>query len=298
MKIFAAVLIVLVVVTGILGPQLFFVVDETQLAVVTRFGEVRSEITKPGLYVKTPFVDSVNYFDARRTLFDAPPDALLTSDKKRLVIDAYAIGRIEDPLAFFRTLRTQAQANTRVVDLIGSNLREEIANDEQEEIIKIRREAIMNEVRDALAPELTPFGVTILDVRIKRADFPVEIATSVYERMKAERKRIADAERADGAKQDLEIRAGADREATIIRAEAERDANLVRGDGEAEAISIFAEALQQDPEFYAFQRTLESYKTFLTTNTTMVLPADSELFQFLQSPGEATPASQDGESSP
>ncbi len=301
MKVIAAVFIVLVILTGILGPQAFFVVDETQLAVVTRFGSVKKIITTPGLSVKTPFVDTVTYFDSRRTLFDAPPDALLTSDKKRLVIDAYAIGRIEDPLAFFRTLRTQAQANTRVVDLIGSNLREEIANDLQEEIIKLRREAIMNEVRDALAPELTPFGVTILDVRIKRADFPIEIATSVYERMKAERKRIADAERADGAKQDLEIRANADRQATIIRAEAERDANLVRGDGEAEAVRIFAAALQQDPDFYTFQRTLDSYRKFLTTNTTVVLPADSDLFQFLQSPGEASPASRDdgvdGESS-
>jgi len=293
---YAILLLVLVILTGIFGPQTLFVVDETQLAIVTRFGDpVRDSISNPGLYVKTPFVDRVTYFDKRRTLFDAPPDALLTEDKKRLIIDAYAIAMITDPLLFFKTVRTPEGAATRGTDIINSDLRKEIANDLQAEIIRTRRGAIMESVRDTVAPKLDEFGVSTVDVRIKRADFPDEIADSIYERMRAERKRKADAERAEGAKQDLELRASVDRRATIILAEAERYANVTRGEGEAQAIAILASALDQDPEFYAFQRSLDAYKIAFAENTTMVLPASSSLLQFLQSPhgldnGTDTPA--------
>lgn len=284
MKIIAAILVIGVVLALVIGPQAFFVVDETQLAIVTRFGEPRQEITTPGLKFKTPFVDSVTYFDKRLLVFDAPPDSLLTKDKKRLVIDVYARGRIVDPLKFFRTVRTENQAASRVIDIISSELRREIANDNQSEIIVTSREQIMLNVRIASIPKLLEFGIELVDVRMKRADFPPEIADSIYGRMQAERKRIADRERAEGAQQDLVIRAAVDREATIITAEANRDAAILRGEGEAEAIAIFASALERDPEFYTFQRTLEAYRVFLTTNTTVVLPANSDLFQFLLSP--------------
>ncbi len=283
----AIIFIVLVILTGILGPQSFFSVDETQLAIVTRFGDVKQSITEPGLHTKTPFVDTVTYFEKRRTLFDANPDALITADKKRLVIDAYAIGRITDPLLFRQTVQTSQRAVTRGNDIVASELRRQIANDDQIDIIRNNREQIMEQVRDAVEPKLEDFGIETVDIRIKRADFPNEIATAVYARMQAERKRIADAERADGAKQDLEIRSNVDRQATIIRAEAERDANILRGEGEAQAVTIFASALERDPEFYRFQRSLEAYRNFLTQNATVVLPADSDLFAFLQSPGAA-----------
>ena len=247
MRIAAIVLILVIILTAIFGPQAFFVVDETTQAVVTRFGAPRESITSPGLHTKAPFIDSVTYFEKRLLIFDAPPDSLLTKDKKRLVIDIYARGRIEDPLLFFRTLRTEARANSRAIDIIGSELRREIALDDQAEIVKTSREDIMNRVRDAVKPKLAEFGIEVVDVRIKRADFPPQIAESIYARMDAERKRIANAERAEGAERDLEIRAKVDREATVILAEADRDANLVRGDGEAEAIRIFAFALEQDP---------------------------------------------------
>lgn len=275
MKLAAIILILLVLLAGTLGPQAFFVVDETQSAIVTRFGEpIRDSINSPGLYVKTPFIDTVTYFDNRRTLFDAPPDALLTEDKKRLVIDAYAIGRIVDPLLFFKTVRTPQRAVVRATDIVTSDLRREIANDLQEEIIRTSREDIMNQVRDAVRPKLEAFGVATIDVRIKRADFPGEIAASIYARMDAERKRIGDRERAEGAERDAEVRADVDRQATIIRAEAERDANIVRGCGEAQSVKIFANALERDPEFYTFQRSLEAYRTFLTQNTTVVMAVD------------------------
>lgn len=284
MKLIAIFLILGVLIAGIIGPQLLYTVDETQVAVVTRFGEPRSTIKNPGLYAKTPFIETVTYFDKRLLIFDAPPDSLLTKDKKRLIIDVYARGRIVNPLLFFRTLRTETQAASRAVDIIGSELRREIASDNQAEIITTKREDIMRRVMVNSLPKLLEFGIEIIDVRIKRADFPQEIAQSVYARMQAERQRKADKERAEGAEVDAEVRSDVDRQATIIRAEAERDANIIRGEGEATAIEVFADALEQGPEFYAFQRSLTAYKAFLTQNTTVVLPANSDLFQFLQSP--------------
>ena len=283
-RLLAAALVLGAILVGILGPQAFFVVDETQSAIVTRFGEPRRSINTPGLKVKTPFIDTVTYFDKRRKLFDAPPDSLLTVDKKRLIIDVYAIGRVKDPLIFFQKVRSQQGAITASIPIIASGLREEVARDEQSQIVKTNREDIMSQVTESVTPLVDKFGIAIVDVRVKRIDFPDEIADSIYARMQAERKRKADAERAEGAKRDLEIRADVDRQATIIQAEAERDANILRGEGEAEAIRIFADALQQGPEFYAFQRSLQAYKIFFTPNTTVVLPADSDLFQFLQSP--------------
>ena len=255
------------------------------MAIVTRFGEPLRSVKTPGLNIKAPFVDQTRYFDKRLLLFDAPPDdTLLTKDKKRLVIDIYARGKITDPFRFYRTLNSEAQAQSRVIAIISSELREEIAKDTQAEIIRTSRSKIMNNVRDAVAPQLSEFGIVIIDVRMKRADFPPEISESIYERMRAERKRIADRERAEGAQQDAEIRSSVDRQTAIIRAEAERDANIVRGAGEAESISIFAEAVGQSPDFYKFQRSLEAYSTSLKENSTLVIPAESDLFEFLQSP--------------
>ncbi len=285
MKFLAGLVVLLAILGAILIPQTLYIVDETQLAIVTRFGEPRSSITSPGLYVKTPFVETVRYFEKRILIFDAPPDSLLTEDKKRLVIDVYARARIIDPLLFFKTVNSESQATSRAVDIISSELRREIALDTQIEVIQQTREEIMNRVRDSVRPKLLEFGIETIDVRVKRADFPDTIAESVYARMQAERKRIADRERAEGAERDAEVRANVDRQAAIIRAEAERDAQIIRGEGEAEAVRIFAESLGQDPEFYAFQRSLQAYKNFLPeSGTTVVLPADSSLFQFLQTP--------------
>ena len=285
MKALASIIIAIIVLAAIFIPQAFFVVDETNMAIVTRFGEPLRSVKTPGLNIKAPFVDQTRYFDKRLLLFDAPPDdTLLTKDKKRLVIDIYARGKITDPFRFYRTLNSESQAQSRVIAIISSELREEIAKDTQAEIIRTSRSKIMNNVRDAVAPQLSEFGIVIIDVRMKRADFPPEISESIYERMRAERKRIADRERAEGAQQDAEIRSSVDRQTAIIRAEAERDANIVRGAGEAESISIFADAVGQSPEFYKFQRSLEAYSASLKENSTLVIPAESDLFEFLQSP--------------
>ncbi len=284
MRFIALVLILIAVIAAIIGPQLFFVVDEKELAIVTRFGQVQKSINTPGLYIKTPFIDSTTYFDKRLLIFDAPPDSLLTKDKKRLIIDVYARGRIVDPKLFRETVRTEAGGKARAVDILSSELRREIASDNQAEIITTKREDIMNRIRDNVKPKLREFGLDIIDVRIKRADFPPEIAESVYARMQAERKRISDKERAEGAEIDAQVRATVDRDATIIRANAQRQADITRGDGDAEAVQIFANAVSANPEFYSFQRSLEAYRKILETNSTVVLPPNSDLFEFLQSP--------------
>ncbi|MCE2458228.1 MAG: protease modulator HflC [Dehalococcoidia bacterium] len=283
MKFLAIALIVLAAVAAIVGPQLFFVVDEKQQAIVTRFGDVQQSIRSPGLYVKTPFIDATTYFDKRLLSFDAPPESLLTKDKKRLIIDVYARGRIVDPVLFRETVQTEGQGKARAVDIITSELRREIASDNQAEIITTKREDIMKRVQVLVQPKLREFGIDIIDVRIKRADFPPEIAESVYARMQSERKRKADKERAEGQEIDAEVRAAVDREAAIIKATAQRKAEITRGEGEGEAIKIFAEAIAQDPEFYKFQRSLQAYRKIFEANSTVVLPADSDLFEFLQS---------------
>ncbi len=283
LKIIAVLLVVLSVIAGIVGPQAFFVVDEKQLAIVTRFGEIKQTIKHPGLYMKTPFVDSITYYDKRLLIFDAPPDSLLTKDKKRLIIDVYARARIVDPELFRRTVQTESQGRSRALTNISSELRTEIASDNQSEIITTKREDIMARVRANVEPKLALFGLEIQDVRIKRADFPPEIAESVYARMQAERKRKADRERAQGAEIDAQVRATVDKEATIIKATAQRQADITRGEGEARAVEIFAEAISADPAFYSFQRSLQAYKKILKSNATVVLPADSDLFEFLQS---------------
>ena len=283
MKFIAITLILLAVIAGVVGPQLFFVVDEKQLAIVTRFGQVRQTLKNPGLYVKTPFIDSTTYFDKRLLIFDSPADSLLTKDKKRLIVDVYARGRIVDPVRFRQTVQTETQGRARAESIIASELRREIASDNQAEIITTNREAIMNRVRDNVRPKLADLGLDVIDIRIKRADFPPEIAESVYARMRAERQRKADKERAEGAEIDAEVRATVDKDAAIIRAEAQRQADITRGEGEAEAIQIFADAISANPDFYSFQRSLEAYKVIFETNSTVVLPADSDLFEFLQS---------------
>ena len=284
MRFFATLLTLILVLAAIILPQTLVIVDETELAIITRFGNPQRSIRSPGLFIKMPLIDSVTKFEKRLLIFDAPPESLLTADKKRLIIDVYARGRITDPLQFFRTLRSVTQARSRVIDIVASELRLEIAQDSQTDIIKLKREAVENAVRDAVRPRIAEFGIDVVDVRIKRADFPQAVATSVYERMKAERKVIADRERAQGAEADLQKRAEVDRQAVEIRSEARKQSDIIRGDAEATSIAIFAEALERDPDFYRFTRKLDAYRVFLSENTTVVLPSDSDLFEFLQSP--------------
>ncbi len=285
MKLLSILLVALIILFAIMLPQIFFSISETEVGIVTRFGQIKSEITTPGLRIKTPFMDQVTTFEKRLLIFDAPPDSLLTRDKKRLIIDVYARGRIVDPKIFKERLGDEQRASDRAVDIISSELRREIGVHNQSEIITTKRDSMMANVKSAVTPKLLEFGIEVEDVRIKRADFPGEIADSVYARMKAERQRKADKERAEGAEIDAQVRADADRKATIIIAAATRDSQIINGCGEAESTRIFAQALEQDPEFYSFQRSLESFKSILSSGTTVVMPVESfgKLFEEMRS---------------
>ena len=299
----AIIVIGIVILLAIFGPTTLFTVDETQLVVVTRFGEVRGIHTSAGLKVKVPFIDSANRFDKRLLRVDVPQSTLPDREKEFLVIDAYARYHITDVRKFFEKLETLERAEDRIGRIVISALREEVAKKTKEEIIGARvetvdgdevvvatntRQEILDVVRAASdaavrSPE-NDFGVEILDVRMKRADFPEAAQQNIFNRMREERIRISKEFRAEGQEERDRIEASANRERTIILAEAERTAQLTRGEGEAEAIRIFAEALEQDPEFFAFQRSLEAYKKFLSRNTTVVLSSEAVLFQFLQDP--------------
>lgn len=272
----------LIILSIIIAGQALFVVDETETAIVTRFGDpIRPSITSPGLYAKTPFIDTVTKFDKRNTLFDAAPDSLLTSDKKRLIIDAYAIGRIVDPLQFFKTVKTPRGAVTAATGIIASDLRSEIANDLQIDVIKSNRQKIMEAVTLASAEKIIDFGIQISDIRVKRADFPDETLNAIYDRMRAERARKANEERAEGEKRSLEIRAEVDKQATVIESEAIKKSNQIMGEGDAEAIKIYADALEKDPEFFDFTKSLEVYTKILKDNSTIILSLDSDLFKYM-----------------
>ncbi|MSQ08331.1 MAG: protease modulator HflC [Dehalococcoidia bacterium] len=350
----AALVGIVVAIVGalIVLPQTFFTVDETQLAIVTEFGKFKEDYTSPGLYVKQPFTQQVTRFDKRLLRVDAPSASVLTADKRNLVIDAYARYKITDPLLFFQSLRDERGAEARVGDIVASELRREVALDQQDDVIGPNREEIMRRItyasnsleierhvamalpgklRDAtlsisittdalqssargrrpteqelmalesepapavlgqnkvtyLVPLSKRQGIEIVDVRIQAADFPPDIASSIYARMKAERERIASGLRAEGSQRDAEIRAEVDRDVSITVQNAEGTSARLRGEAERAAIVILDSALSQDPEFYAFRRSLEAYKIALKTDTTVVLDANSELFKYLQGPSPA-----------
>jgi len=281
-------IIILGLITFFIMVQSVFIVDETNTAIVTRFGEPIKTSTTPGLNFKIPFVDQVRKFEKRLLIFDAPPDSLLTSDKKRLVIDVYARGKIVDPLLFFKTTRNETLAASRAIDIISSELRREIASDLQTEIIKTNREQIMNKVKELANPKIREFGIELVDVRIKRADFPEEIAESIYGRMQAERKRKADKERAEAAEVDLTVRSEVDKDATIIRAKADQEAKIIIGQAEASAIEILSKAHSLDPGFYQFLRQLEAYENSFDNNTTIIIPKDSSILDSFFGPNKTS----------
>ncbi len=276
-----SIMLFLLILGGILIIQAFFVVDETNQAIILQFGEPIKIIQEPGLNFKTPFIQNVIYFEKRILSSDAPPQEYLTSDKKRLVVDHVTRWRIQDPLIFFKAVSTEAGARARLDDIVFSELRREVATVQFTDIIAQERENVMEQVATSSAEKASEFGIDVVDVRVKRADLPVEVEQSVFDRMRAERERESSLYRAEGEEQANIIRAQADREGIVIRAEGEQEAQKLRGEGEAAAITIYAEALSQDLEFYAFSRRLEAYAAILKGGDTMILPADSEFFKFL-----------------
>jgi len=262
----------------------FFVVDETRQAIVLQFGKPIKAIQEAGLHYKIPFIQNVVFFEDRLLIYDAAPTEIITKDKKTLIVDNYARWRIIDPLLFLQTVRDINGAQTRLDDIIYSELRIDLGLFNMNEIISEKRSAIMERVTQKSNEKSNTYGIEIVDVRIKRVDLPAENEKYIYDRMKAERERIAKQYRAEGQEESAKIIAETEREKTIILAEAYKNAQILRGEGDAEAIKIYAESFNQDPEFYSFFRTLEAYKNTLNEKTTMVLSADSEFLKYLSKP--------------
>lgn len=286
------VLIGVVVTAVIVWTQVFFVVHETEQAIVTQFGEYRFTASQPGLYTKLPVAQSVTHMDRRLQFTEGSPQEYLTLDKKRLRVDHVTYWRIVDPLKFFVTVRTEAGARARLDDVVFSEMRRQLAAIDFQEIISDEREAIMNGVARSAQAQADSFGIRVEDVRIKRADLPKEVEESVFNRMRAERSREANRYRAEGEQQKAEIQAAADRERAIILADAREQSEGIRGEGDAVAIRTFAAALNRDPEFYSFRRRLEAYENSLKPGDTLVIPADSDFFAYLTralSSGSAAP---------
>lgn len=277
------ILILILIAAVILVSQIFFTVDETNQAIVLQFGEPIRTIQNPGLHTKLPFIQNLIILEKRVLSSDAPPQEYLTTDKKRLVVDHVTRWRIVEPLLFFQAVGTEAGARARLDDIVFSELREELAKVDFVDIISKERENIMETVAGSAEEKAREFGIDIVDVRVKRADLPVEVEQSVYLRMQAERQRESSLFRAEGEEQAAILRAQADRERTVILAEGYAEAQALRGEGEALAIKIYAEALEQDPEFYAFTRRLDAYEITLKDGDTIVIPVDSEFFRYLTS---------------
>jgi len=275
---------VIVVVAVLIAYNLFtFTVDETRKAAVLRFGEIVRIVEEPGLYFKVPIVQKVTYLEDRVLNYDIQPRDVLTSDQKRLVIDNYAIWRVGDPQAFIESTGGRlSSAQSRIDDIVYSDLRNILAKNTLDEIVSEKRLEYLQQVAELSREKLQEFGIVLIDVRIKRADLPTEIEQAVFSRMRSERERIAAQLRAEGEEQSKQIRSNADKDADIILADARKLAEKVRGEGDARALEIYAEAYNQAPEFYRFWRTLESYRVALADNTRIVLTTDSEYLEFLE----------------
>lgn len=259
-----------------------FRVNEWQQAIIVQLGKpVDRDARGPGLYLKIPFVQEVIYFDKRLLDYDALGREVLTIDKQQVVIDNYSRWRIVDPLLFYQTVRNERGAQSRLDEIVYSNLRENLGRHTLREIVSDKRSALMVQVAERSDAKMREFGIEVLDVRIKRADLPDKNQENVFNRMKTEREQQAKKYRAEGEEEAHKIRSGADRDVQIIRAEARRKAEILRGEGDAQAARIFADAYGRDPEFFAFVRTLQAYRSAIDGDTMAVLSADSDFFRLL-----------------
>ena len=276
--------IIIAVVVVLFGLNLvFFTVNEIQQAVIIQFGEPVKIIKEPGIYFKLPTpIQKIEFFSDRLLDYDSPPSTIPTKDKKFLVLDNYARWRIIDPQVFLETLRNEQGAIGRLNQIIFSELRNELGQHTQSEIVSINRELLMQEVTLRSNEAAQPYGIEVVDVRIKRADYPEENKNAVFNRMRAERDREAKRYRSEGAEAALKIRAETDFEAAQISAEAYEKSQGIRGEGDAEALKIYAAAYKKGSNFYQLTRTLEAFEKSLDEKTMLVQPADTDFFKYLK----------------
>ena len=277
--ILAVIVVIALVAVGLVA----YTVDETQQAVIIRMGNPVRTVKEPGLYFKWPFpIESAHMFDDRVLEYDVDPEPIYTQDKKNLILDNYARWRIEDPLMFMKAVKTRSGAQARLDDIVYSVLREELGKHTLSEVISKNREKLMVTVTQQCREQAKGLGIGILDVRIKRADLPRENEAFVFNRMRAERSRIAMQYRSEGEEEALKIRAQTDLDKRTIMAEAYEKSEKLKGAGDAEALGIYANAYEKDPNFYAFTRTLQAYEKAIDEHTVLVLPPTMEFFKYLE----------------
>jgi membrane protease subunit HflC len=286
-----AVMGVILTLLAVLASMTLFVVDERRYAIVMQFGEVRQVIDRPGLYAKLPLIQNVRFFDKRLLTIDTPdPERFITSEKKNVLVDHFVKWRIVDPKQYFVSLAgDELRARTRILQTVNASLREEFGQRTVHDVVSGARDRVMEEVRQKTDRDARTFGVEIVDVRLKRVDLPVEVSESVYRRMEAERKRVANNLRSEGAADAERIRAEADRTREGIIAQAYREAQRLRGEGDAEAARIFNEAFGRDPKFFSFYRSLEAYReSFARRDDLLVIDTQSPFFRHFRSEGEGS----------
>ena len=284
---------VVVVILGALAVAAYFalfIVHVNEQAIVLTFGKPDMIISEPGLYWKTPAVQTVEYFDKRILDLDTASQEVTASDQKRIVVDAFARYRIVDPLLFYQSVRDERNVRTRLGPIIESSLRRVLGGSTFSDVVRDKREALMKNIAQQVNEEGKDFGLEVVDVRIKRADLPEQNSKNIYDRMRAERQREAAEFRAEGTGAASRIRANADREVTVIKAEANREGERMRGDGDAERNRIFADAFGRDPDFFGFYRSMQAYEQGIRPgDTRKLLSPDSEFFKYFTNPA-GTPA--------
>ncbi len=274
-------LLILLVLVAIVIYSSTFIVQQTQYALVLRFGAVQSAISEPGLKFKLPLIDHVTYFEKRVLDLDLPVQTLLSADRQNLEVDAFTRYRIVDPLRFYQAVGTISLANQRLQSFTNSAMRNILASASRDAIVRTERPQLMERIQEEVNRQAASLGIEMIDVRLTRVDLPNANSQAVYQRMRTEREREAADLRANGNQQAQTIRARAEREATIIRAEANQRAEELRGQGDADRNRILAEAFGRDPEFFTFYRSMQAYETGLKgSGTRLVLSPDSEFFRY------------------
>ena len=296
MRAFLALLIICVGLAAVAIYASAFIVHQNEQALVLRFGEPKRVVNTPGLNWKVPLVDSVEIYDKRILDLDSQPQEVTASDQKRLVVDSFARYRIVDPLKFYQTLRYEEGVRSRLGPIIDSAMRRVLGAATFQDVVRDKREDLMQRIAKQVNKEGNDFGLEVVDVRIKRADLPEQNSKSVFDRMRAERQREAAEFRAQGTAEANRIKATADREATVIRAEATRKGEQLRGAGDAERNKIYAEAYTKDQEFFEFYRSMQAYEHGLKSeDTRLLISPESDFFKYFADPhgkAPATPAPQ------
>lgn len=258
-----------------------FTVEQTQQALVLQFGSPKRLITEPGLQYKVPFVQNVEYFDKRLLDLDSSPQEVIASDQKRLVVDAFARWRITDPLLFYQAAGSEDVARSRLGAILEASLRRVLGSSNFEAVVRDKRQGLMKDITAQVDREAKALGVTVVDVRIKRADLPEANSLAIFRRMQTERQRQASEIRAQGEEASRRIRATADRQVTVLKAEATGESERLRGAGDAERNRVFAEVFTRDPDFFAFYRSMQAYEASMKSgDTRFLLSPDSQFFQY------------------